>query len=131
LEAIRLGRALVELMPDEPEVHGLLALMLLNDARRDARFADGTVVLLRDRDRSLWDGAKSPRDGQRSIERSHSAAAVPTCCRRRSHRSTSRRLRTGRSSRLSTASSRAARARQSSSSTERRFLERRLAALDG
>jgi RNA polymerase sigma-70 factor (ECF subfamily) len=54
-EAIRLGRALCELMPDEPEVHGLLALMLVNDARRDARFADGTVVLLRDQDRSLWD----------------------------------------------------------------------------
>jgi RNA polymerase sigma-70 factor, ECF subfamily len=53
-EAIRLGRALAELMPDEPEVHGLLALMLLNDARRDARFADGSVVLLRDQDRSLW-----------------------------------------------------------------------------
>jgi RNA polymerase sigma-70 factor (ECF subfamily) len=42
-------------MPDEPEVHGLLALMLINDARSDARFADGTVVLLRDQDRSLWD----------------------------------------------------------------------------
>jgi RNA polymerase sigma-70 factor, ECF subfamily len=54
-EAIRLGRALAELMPDEAEVHGLLALMLVNDARRDARFADGTVVLLRDQDRSLWD----------------------------------------------------------------------------
>jgi RNA polymerase sigma-70 factor, ECF subfamily len=54
-EAIRLGHALAELMPDEPEVHGLLALMLVNDARRDARFADGTVVLLRDQDRSLWD----------------------------------------------------------------------------
>jgi RNA polymerase sigma-70 factor, ECF subfamily len=54
-EAIRLGRALAELMPDEPEVHGLLALMLVNDARRGARFADGTVVLLRDQDRSLWD----------------------------------------------------------------------------
>jgi len=54
-EAIRLGRALVELMPDEPESHGLLALMLVNDARRDARFADGTVVLLHDQDRSLWD----------------------------------------------------------------------------
>ncbi len=53
-EAIRLGRALADLMPDEPEVHGLLALMLLNDARRDARFSDGTVVLLRDQDRSLW-----------------------------------------------------------------------------
>ena len=40
-EAIRLGRALAELMPDEPEVHGLLALMLVNDARREARFEDG------------------------------------------------------------------------------------------
>ncbi len=54
-EAIRLGRALSELMPDEPDVHGLLALMLMNDARRDARFADGAIVLLRDQDRSLWD----------------------------------------------------------------------------
>ena len=54
-EAIRLGRALAELMPDEPEVHGLLALMLVNDARREARFEDQTVVLLRDQDRSLWD----------------------------------------------------------------------------
>jgi RNA polymerase sigma-70 factor, ECF subfamily len=54
-EAIRLGRALAELMPDEAEVHGLLALMLMNDARRDARFAGGSVVLLRDQDRSLWD----------------------------------------------------------------------------
>jgi RNA polymerase sigma-70 factor (ECF subfamily) len=53
-EAIRLGRALAELMPDEPEVHGLLALMLVNDARRDARFAHDTVVLLGDQDRSLW-----------------------------------------------------------------------------
>ena len=54
-DAIRLGRALAELMPDEAEVHGLLSLMLINDARREARFADGTVVLLRDQDRSLWD----------------------------------------------------------------------------
>jgi RNA polymerase sigma-70 factor (ECF subfamily) len=54
-EAIRVGRALVELLPDEPEVRGLLALMLLNDSRRDARFADDVVVLLRDQDRSLWD----------------------------------------------------------------------------
>ncbi len=57
-EAIRLGRALAELMPDEPEVHGLLALMLINDARRDARIADGTIVLLRDQDRSLWDAGQ-------------------------------------------------------------------------
>jgi len=54
-EAIRLGRALAELMPDEPEVHGLLALMLMNDARRDARFAENTVVLLSEQDRSRWD----------------------------------------------------------------------------
>jgi RNA polymerase sigma-70 factor, ECF subfamily len=54
-EAIRLGRALAGLMPDEPEVQGLLALMLVNDARRDARFAEGAVVLLGDQDRSLWD----------------------------------------------------------------------------
>jgi RNA polymerase sigma-70 factor (ECF subfamily) len=54
-EAIRLGRALMELMPDEGEARGLLALMLINDARREARFAEGTVVLLRDQDRSLWD----------------------------------------------------------------------------
>jgi RNA polymerase sigma-70 factor, ECF subfamily len=57
-EAIRLGRVLADLMPDEPEVHGLLALMLLNDARREARFADGAVVLLRDQDRSLWDAGE-------------------------------------------------------------------------
>jgi len=57
-EAIRLGRALAELMPDEAEVQGLLALMLLNDARRDARFADGAVVPLRDQDRSRWDAGQ-------------------------------------------------------------------------
>jgi RNA polymerase sigma-70 factor (ECF subfamily) len=57
-EAIRLGRLLVELMPDEPEVHGLLALMLLIEARRAARTnADGSLVLLPDQDRSRWDGA--------------------------------------------------------------------------
>jgi RNA polymerase sigma-70 factor, ECF subfamily len=67
-EAIRLGRALAELMPDEPEVHALLALMLLNDARRDARFADGTIVLLRDQDRSLWD-LDEIADGRRALDR--------------------------------------------------------------
>src|SRR5204863_1060374 len=45
-EAIRLGRALVELMPDEPEAHGLLALMLVNDARSEARFEGEEIVLL-------------------------------------------------------------------------------------
>ncbi len=54
-EAIRLGRVLVELMPDEPEVWGLLALMLLHDSRRDARVgADGALIVLEDQDRSLW-----------------------------------------------------------------------------
>jgi RNA polymerase sigma-70 factor (ECF subfamily) len=54
-EALRLGRALAELMPDEPEAHGLLALMVINDARREARFAEGAIVPLRDQDRSRWD----------------------------------------------------------------------------
>ena len=57
-EAIRIDRALTELMPDEPEVFGLLALMLANDARSEARFAEGELVLLGDQDRSLWDGAE-------------------------------------------------------------------------
>jgi RNA polymerase sigma-70 factor (ECF subfamily) len=56
-EAIRLGRALTELMPDEPEVQGLLALMLLHEARRGARYKDGELVLLADQDSSLWDDA--------------------------------------------------------------------------
>ncbi len=54
-EGIRLGRALAELMPDESEALALLALMLLNDSRRDARMRDGQLVLLDDQDRSLWD----------------------------------------------------------------------------
>ena len=54
-EAIRLGRVLVELMPDEPEARGLLALMLLSHSRRDARSDEhGDMVLLEDQDRSLW-----------------------------------------------------------------------------
>ena len=57
-EAIWLGRALAELMPDEPEVHGLLAMMLLHDSRREARFRDGELVLLADQDRSLWNAAQ-------------------------------------------------------------------------
>jgi RNA polymerase sigma-70 factor (ECF subfamily) len=67
-EAIRLERALAELMPDEPEVQGLLALMLVNDARREARFADGAVVLLRDQDRSLWDRDQIAA-GRRTLDR--------------------------------------------------------------
>ncbi|TCN40480.1 RNA polymerase sigma-70 factor (ECF subfamily) [Kribbella orskensis] len=57
-EAIRLGRLLVDLMPDEPEAVGLLALMLLQESRRPARTAaDGTLVRLPDQDRALWDRA--------------------------------------------------------------------------
>jgi RNA polymerase sigma-70 factor (ECF subfamily) len=54
-EAIRLGRILAELLPAEPEVLGLLALMLLHDARREARFDGQDLVLLGDQDRSRWD----------------------------------------------------------------------------
>jgi RNA polymerase sigma-70 factor, ECF subfamily len=54
-EAIRLGRSLIELMPDEAEAHALLALMLLGHARTAARFRCGDLVLLDDQDRSLWD----------------------------------------------------------------------------
>jgi RNA polymerase sigma-70 factor, ECF subfamily len=54
-EAIWLARALTELLPDEPEAHGLLAMMLLHDSRREARFHDGELVLLDDQDRELWD----------------------------------------------------------------------------
>ena len=57
-EAIRLGRLLVELMPDEPEAMGLLALMLLIQSRRASRTTPaGELVLLADQDRALWDGA--------------------------------------------------------------------------
>jgi RNA polymerase sigma-70 factor (ECF subfamily) len=54
-EAIHLGRALADLMPDEPEALGLLALMLLHDSRRAARLRDGQVVRLDDQDRTQWD----------------------------------------------------------------------------
>ncbi|MFI6535802.1 RNA polymerase sigma factor [Nonomuraea sp. NPDC050547] len=67
-EAIRLGRALVELMPDEAETHGLLALMLLHDSRRRARFRDGELVLLAEQDRSSWDAAMIA-DGRRTLAR--------------------------------------------------------------
>jgi RNA polymerase sigma-70 factor, ECF subfamily len=67
-EAIRLGRALAELMPDEPEAQGLLSLMLVNDARREARFADGAVVLLDDQDRSLWN-LEQIADGRTTLDR--------------------------------------------------------------
>ncbi len=55
-------------MPDEPEVHGLLAMMLLHEGRREARFRDGDLVLLADQDRSLWDGAQID-DGRAVLDR--------------------------------------------------------------
>jgi RNA polymerase sigma-70 factor (ECF subfamily) len=67
-EALRLGRALVELMPDEPEAHGLLALMLLHDSRRDARMRDGELVLLGDQDRALWNEEQIAA-GRRALDR--------------------------------------------------------------
>ena len=73
VEAIRLARILVQLMPDEPEALGLLALLLLTEARRAARTAaDGSLVLLADQDRSTWDRAM--------IEEGH--ALVARCIRR-------------------------------------------------
>jgi RNA polymerase sigma-70 factor (ECF subfamily) len=71
-EAIRLARALAELMPNEPEAAGLLALMLLSESRVAARTAEGAIVLLRDQDRTTWDRAM--------IEEGH--AIVHACIRR-------------------------------------------------
>jgi RNA polymerase sigma-70 factor (ECF subfamily) len=70
-EALWLGRALATLMPDEPEVHGLLAMMLLHDSRRRARFRDGDLVLLADQDRSLWD-TEQIAEGRMVLERANS-----------------------------------------------------------
>jgi RNA polymerase sigma-70 factor, ECF subfamily len=60
-EAIRLGRLLTVLMLDEAEAHGLLALMLCHDSRREARFAGDELVALADQDRSLWARRRAPR----------------------------------------------------------------------
>jgi RNA polymerase sigma-70 factor, ECF subfamily len=67
-EALLLGRALAELMPGEPEVHGLLAMMLLLEARREARFRSGDLVLLAEQDPSLWDTAQIA-DGRAVLDR--------------------------------------------------------------
>ena len=86
-EAIRLGRSLVELMPDEAEAHALLALMLINHARTAARFQGGELVLLDDQDRSLWDQRQigEGRATARTRARPPWARAVrPPGCHRRS-----------------------------------------------
>jgi RNA polymerase sigma-70 factor (ECF subfamily) len=67
-EAIRLGRVLASLMPDEAEVHGLFGLMLLHHARRDARFSDDDLVLLDEQDRSLWNHSEIAA-GRQSLDR--------------------------------------------------------------
>ena len=67
-EALQLGKALAELMPDEPEVHGLLAMMLLLDARREARFRGDDIILLADQDHALWDAAQIA-DGRAVLDR--------------------------------------------------------------
>ena len=75
-EAVRLGRLLAELMPDEPEVRGLLALMLLAESRRAARTtAGGDLVPLADQDRHRWDRDLDPAEGQ----------AIVRDCLRRNH----------------------------------------------
>jgi RNA polymerase sigma-70 factor, ECF subfamily len=67
-EAIWLGRALAELMPGESEVHGLYALMLLDDSRREARFDGDELVLIADQDRTRWDAEQVAR-GRAALDR--------------------------------------------------------------
>jgi RNA polymerase sigma-70 factor (ECF subfamily) len=67
-EAIRLARLVVRLMPDEAEAYGLLALLLLQDSRRDARVRDEELVLLGDQDRRLWNASRID-DGRRVLDR--------------------------------------------------------------
>src|SRR5262249_9047290 len=75
-EAIRLGRLLVELLP-EPEAVGLLALMLLQDSRRTARTTpEGELILLEDQDRSLWN-REQISEGMRLVDRALSSGIGP------------------------------------------------------
>ena len=94
-EAIRLARIVAGLLPGEPEALGLLALMLLTDARRPAREGPGgELVRLEDQDRARWDGdADRARGGRWSSGRCGSGAWGRTSSRRRSPRSTTRRPR--------------------------------------
>ena len=122
-EAIRLARTVVSLLPDEPEATGLLALMLLHDARREARVGpDGELVLLEDQDRSRWDQA-AIAEGRALVEArpaDSSGRAVPAAGRhrgppRRGRRR--RRPRTGHRSPRCTAPSSGSTHRRSSAST--------------
>ena len=95
-EAIRLARMLAELMPDEPEVHGLQALLELQASRGAARVdADGRPVLLDDQDRSLWDELLIRRGlaalaAGRAARRARGGRSVATTCRPRSRPSHAR-----------------------------------------
>ena len=75
-EAIRLTRVVLGLMPREPEVEGLLALMLLQDSRRDARAVGGELVLLEDQDRALWD-REEIAEGLALVEAASSRTRIP------------------------------------------------------
>lgn len=90
-EAIRLGRVLCELLPEDAENLGLLALMLLQDSRREARVAEGRLVTLEEQDRSRWDRA-AIEEGSALAKRVRYAWACPVriSCGRRSPRCTAR-----------------------------------------
>ena len=111
-EAIRLGKLLAVLMPDEADVLALLALMLFQDSRREARTGpSGELVLLEDQDRSLWNRDRID-EGARVLEHAHRLdRPVPMGCRRRSPRCTrrpsGRRRPTGRADRCSLRGARA------------------------
>ena len=92
-EAIRLGKLLAVLMPDEPEAFGLVALMLLHDSRRETCSLGGELVLLEDQDRSRWDRNKIDEGGGRSAGRSAYGGPARTSCKPRSRLSTQRRRR--------------------------------------
>ena len=113
---------LATLMPDEAEAHGLLALMLLHDARRDARVSrDGTLVLLDDQDRSLWDRVRIEQ-GRRALDRAlrlRHARAVPAAGGDRRRSTPTRRDRLGADRAALRARSASSRPRRSSSSTAR------------
>ena len=96
-EAIRLAKLLCVLMPDEPEAFGLLALLLLQDSRRDARVgADGDLVLLADQDRSLWDRERDRGGPARASSRRGSSASRPVPAPGRHRRGPRRGRRPGR-----------------------------------